>query len=169
MAARQQHGQRPRSSADSRIRPPSASILKLSWLCSLLTRGFATAADRLVGTADFTRTDGTDAAVNFDWGDGSPGGTIGVDNFSARWTCDVGFTQAGIYRFTMRGDDGMRLFIRNNTTGARTQVSPVGAWRNQGATTCTFDVPLTACTHRLEFEFYESGGQASAQLSWVRL
>jgi len=123
-------------------------------------------ADRLVGTPDFTRTD---AAVNFDWGGGSPGGTIGNNNFSARWTRDVGFTQAGNYRFTMRGDDGVRLFIRNNTTGARTQLSPAGAWTDQSATTYTFDVPLTACTHRLEFEFYEAGGQASAQLSWVKL
>jgi len=115
---------------------------------------------------DFTRTD---AAINFDWGTGAPAGAIGADNFSARWTRDVAFTQAGTYRFSMRGDDGMRLFIRNNTTGARTQLSPAGAWTDQSATTYTFDVPLTACTHRLEFEFYEAGGQASAQLSWVKL
>jgi len=69
----------------------------------------------------------------------------------------------------MRGDDGMRLFIRNNTTGTRTMMSPAGAWSDQSATTYTFDVPLTACTHRIEFEFYENSGQASAQLSWVRL
>jgi len=123
-------------------------------------------ADRLVGTPDFTRTD---AAVDFDWDNGSPGGTIGINDFSARWTRDVGFTQAGTYRFTMRGDDGMRLFIRNNTTGTRTMMSPAGAWSDQSATTYTFDVPLTACTHRIEFEFYENSGQASAQLSWVRL
>jgi len=126
----------------------------------------SSAADRLVGTPDFTRTD---AAINFDWGTGAPAGAIGANDFSARWTRDVAFTQAGTYRFSMRGDDGMRLFIRNNTTGARTQLSPAGAWTDQSATTYTFDVPLTACTHRLEFEFYENGGEAVAQLSWVRL
>jgi len=63
----------------------------------------------------------------------------------------------------------MRLFISNNTTGTRTLVSPVEAWMYQSATTYAFDVTLTACTHRLEFEFFEAGGDAVAQLSWVRL
>jgi hypothetical protein len=117
----------------------------------------SSSSDRLQGTPDATRQDDE---IDFDWDDGKPHPSINANNFSARWTRDVAFAQAGKYRFTMRGDDGMRLFINGS------QVSPTNAWRDQAATTYKFTVELTACTHELRFEFYERGGQAVAELDW---
>jgi hypothetical protein len=115
--------------------------------------------DPFDGSATLTRQD---SSIDFDWGSGGPGGEVGNDEFSARWTRKVNFAEAGTYRFTMRGDDGMRLFV----DGAR--VSPENAWRDQAVTTYTFDVPLGVC-HDLRFEYYENTGQAVARLSWVRV
>lgn len=61
----------------------------------------------LSGSPALTRTD---PDVAFDWGNGSPGAGIPVDNFSARWTRALTF-QDGVYQFTTNSDDGTRVFV----------------------------------------------------------
>ena len=51
-----------------------------------------------------------DSKVDFNWGAGSPGSRIPIDNFSARWTRSLAF-DAGDYRFYARSDDGVRLWL----------------------------------------------------------
>src|SRR5438045_505562 len=53
----------------------------------------------------------TDAAVNFDWGGGSPDPSITADLFSARWTGMVVPRYAETYTFYTTTDDGVRLWI----------------------------------------------------------
>ncbi len=98
-----------------------------------------------------------DPAVNFNWGSGSPGSPVRADNFSVRWTNWVSFG-AGTYRFTLRVDDGARLYIDD--------VLVLNCWTPQPATTYTVDRTLSAGYHSIRLEYFEAGGDAVAQLSW---
>jgi CSLREA domain-containing protein len=50
-------------------------------------------------------------AVNFDFGNGSPGSGVNSDSFSARWTGTVTIPTTGNYRFQTNSDDGVRLWV----------------------------------------------------------
>jgi hypothetical protein len=113
----------------------------------------------LSGSPAVVRDDGT-GFIDFDWGGDSPGSAcgIGVNNFSARWTRTVNFA-AGTYRFTVTGDDGIRLYVDGQLM--------LDKWFDQAPTTYTVGAPLTAGDHDLRFEYYENGGGAVARLSWA--
>ncbi|PYM24295.1 MAG: hypothetical protein DMD78_09295, partial [Candidatus Rokuibacteriota bacterium] len=98
-----------------------------------------------------------EAAVNYDWGAGGPAG-LPVDNFSARWTRNVSFP-AGSVTFTVRADDGVRLFLDG--------VAIIDQWHDQPATTYTATRTVTAGTHEVKVEYYENTGDAVIQLSWT--
>src|SRR5260221_3833234 len=51
-------------------------------------------------------------SINYFWGQVSPDPAIAPDNFSARWTGTFPF-QGATYRFTLAGDDGLRLVLDN--------------------------------------------------------
>ena len=95
-----------------------------------------------------------DVDVNFNWGSGSPASGLPVDNFSARWTRTLNFA-ALTYRFSVRADDGVRLWVDNNLI--------IDEWHTFGNTTYWRDVPLTAGLHALRIEFYEATGAAFIQ------
>ena len=99
----------------------------------------------------------TDAAINFEWGNGSPDPSIAVDTFSVRWTGDGRF-DAGTYTFKVKADDGIRIWIDG------TQV--LNKWFNQPATTYTFNRTLTAGIHKIIVEYYENTGAATAVVDW---
>jgi len=101
-----------------------------------------------------------DAAINFAWGAGSPGPGVAADNFSVRWTNFVSF-EAGSYRFTVRTDDGVRLWVDDNLI--------IDHWADQPATSYTADRTLGAGYHSIRMEYYEAYGNAVAQLSWQKL
>lgn len=101
-----------------------------------------------------------DAAINFDWGSGSPGAGINADEFSVRWTNFVNF-EAGTYRFTMRTDDGGRLWIDD--------VLILDRWFVQPATTATVERTIAAGYHSIRMEYFEATAQAVAQLSWEKI
>ena len=112
----------------------------------------------LSGAPAMVRDEGA-GFINFNWGAGSPSIDCGisVDNFSARLTRTVNFA-AGVYRFTVAADDGVRLYI----DGAL----KLDKWFDQSATTYTVDVFLAAGHHTIRLEYYENGGLAVAELSW---
>jgi uncharacterized repeat protein (TIGR03806 family) len=110
----------------------------------------------LTGTAALTRTDGT---VNFDWGNGGPGGTIPIDHFSARWTGQVQAQVSETYTFYVTGDDGVRLWVNN--------VLLIDKWIDQGPTEWSGSIALNAGSkYDVKLEFYENGGGAVAKLAW---
>lgn len=104
----------------------------------------------------------TDATVNFDWGTGSPDGTIGADSFSARWEGEVQAMEAGTYQFQTHSDDGVRLWVN----GAQV----INNWSDHGPTYDTSgNVTLSAGQKvSIRMEFYENSGGATAKLLWKR-
>jgi glucose/arabinose dehydrogenase len=109
----------------------------------------------LAGTPGLARCE---LAVANDWRGGGPGNGIPSDGFSARWSAQPTFA-AGSYRFTVRADDGVRLWVDGRLF--------VDAWKDQGATTYTATATLAAGVHDLRLEYYENGYDAVAQLSWA--
>ncbi|MBM3238485.1 T9SS type A sorting domain-containing protein [Candidatus Poribacteria bacterium] len=98
-----------------------------------------------------------DDKVDFDWGNGGPGGGVPNDHFSARWTRQLYFT-AGHYCFHVLGDDGVRLYVDNNHVA--------GEWKDQSGIEYTGGRELTEGHHSLKVEYYENGGDAKVALWW---
>jgi len=100
----------------------------------------------LQGTPVIVRND---PDINFNWGSGSPDPLVPADNFSARWTRTLDF-QSGMYRFSIRGDDGLRVFVDDNLI--------INEWRAAEAfpPTYTADVNLTGGKHAIRIEYYEA-------------
>lgn len=91
------------------------------------------------------------------WALGSPGSGIGADNFSVRWTGSFKFA-TGTYLFTASADDGVRLLV----DGARL----IDGWQDQPYTTYQASKPLTAGTHSVVVEYYDSRYDALLDASW---
>lgn len=101
-----------------------------------------------------------DAAVDFSWGSGSPAGGIPSDRFSARWTRQVRF-ERGLYRFYLRADDGVRLFIDDGNV--------IDEWHDsRGNDVYTIEKQLDG-QHRLRVEYFENSAAARIEFWWQRL
>jgi hypothetical protein len=112
-----------------------------------------TSLSSLVGTE-------SDPTVNFNWGTGGPAILGGqTDGFSVRWSGYVVIPTAGSYTFITTSDDGVRLWV-NNTKG-------IDDWSDHGATDDSYTVSLNAGSYPITMEYYEAGGGATAQLSWI--
>ncbi|HEY2994770.1 MAG TPA: PA14 domain-containing protein [Methylomirabilota bacterium] len=107
-------------------------------------------------TPPATRT-ACETTINNDWGAGGPAG-LPVDNFSVRWTGQFNFA-GGSVTFTARADDGIRVFLDG--------VVIIDQFHDQPATTYTATVNVAAGTHEVKVEYYERGGDAVAQVSWI--
>ncbi len=101
-----------------------------------------------------------DAAIDFDWGTGSPFGVIPVDHFSARWTGTV-YLDAGTYRLTATADDGVRVWV----DGA----IQIDEWHNSRPTTYTEDVGLGAGNHTFKVTYFENTGNAQIHFSYAKV
>jgi type IV pilus assembly protein PilY1 len=102
-----------------------------------------------------------DAAIDFQWGDGSPGGGVNADNFFVVWEGTFTATEGnGNYRFRTRTDDGVRLYIND--------VLQIDQWIDQGPTEYTTpNISLNqGDTIKIKLEYYERAGGAVAQLQW---
>ena len=100
-----------------------------------------------------------DAAIDFDWKDGSPDPAIAADNFSVRWARTLYFS-AGTYRFFSSSNEGARIDV----DGARV----LEAWDGPH-TTRWDDVVLTEGQHAILVEYYEGTGNANVHVWWDRL
>ncbi|HKS98367.1 MAG TPA: PA14 domain-containing protein [Rugosimonospora sp.] len=107
----------------------------------------------LSGTPVLTRTDD---AVDFDWGSGSPDPAVPADLFSARWTRARTY-DAGTYRFTATGDDGIRVLVDGAVV--------INGWSDHSPTTYTADLALDAGAHTVVVEYYDRTGGAVARFS----
>jgi hypothetical protein len=108
----------------------------------------------LAGRPEVTRDD---AAIDFDWGPDSPDPRISRDLFSVRWTRSL-WLDTGTWRFTVRTDDGVRLWVDS--------VLLIDQWHNQPQATYTADAPLGAGYHTVILEYFEFTGDAIARLSY---
>jgi hypothetical protein len=96
-----------------------------------------------------------DPDVNFNWGRGAPAPGMPADNFSVRWTRRLSFPVTQPYRFVLRSDDGVRLWI----DGALI----MDEWHTAASAAYTRDVNLTAGWHAFRIEYYEGSGDAYVQ------
>jgi glucose/arabinose dehydrogenase len=99
-----------------------------------------------------------EAAIDNDWGAGSPDPVVNVDGFSVRWTGMPVF-ESGSHVFSTTADDGVRVLVDG--------VAVIDQWHDQGPTTYMASRTLTAGVHLVRMEFYENGGGAVARLSWT--
>jgi uncharacterized protein YraI len=92
-----------------------------------------------------------EAGPSNNWGGGSPAPGIPADNFSARWTSNLGLG-AGTYRITARADDGVRVFVNGSMV--------INQWALATGQTYTADITLGAGTHNVVVEYFEVFGDA---------
>jgi LysM repeat protein len=106
----------------------------------------------LAGNPHFTRKE---AAVDFRWGLGGPGGGVYHDHFSARWTRTRSF-KAGYYRFHVWVDDGVRLWVDEQLL--------INQWHDTAPAHYQSKIKyMTAGNHTLRIEYYEHTGGAQIQ------
>ncbi len=98
-----------------------------------------------------------DTNVDFNWGYGSPDPRVPNDHFSARWTRNMGFS-AGRYRFHLRGDDGVRLWVDGNLI--------IDQWFNHAVREYTAEIDLASGNHDLKVEFYDNEEDAIVAMWW---
>lgn len=111
----------------------------------------------LSGPATVSRSD---ANLDFDWGTGSPDPALPADGFSARWTRYL-YLEAGTYRFRATADDGVRVFVNDQ--------SIIDGWFDHDAQTFSGNITLTTGHHLVRVEYYENADRASVRLAWERL
>jgi len=111
----------------------------------------------LAGNPVLTRTD---AAINFNWGAGSPDASVPADNFSVRWTNNITLP-AGTYNFRAGAEDGIRVFI----DGARLldKVFVSGSFQ-----TYNFTATLGAGSHSFEVDFVAYTGASGVLFDWTQ-
>ncbi len=99
----------------------------------------------------------SDAAIDFDWGGGSPvAGVVNDDHFSVRWTRNIYF-QGSMWRFKTTTDDGVRLWVDGELV--------IDRWYSMPTSSFEAKVLLQEGVHSVRMEYFDAGGNASAQLT----
>lgn len=111
------------------------------------------------GTPDLTRLDPT---VDFDWGSGSPDSAVNTDDFGVQWQGAIEVPETGLYRFRVRTDDGVRLWVNDLDNPI------INDWVDRSAGDSTTDQVYLEAGRRygIRMQYYERGGVASARLLW---
>jgi subtilisin len=114
----------------------------------------------LAGIPSMIRDEGINP-LNFNWGNGGPSSACKVfaDYFSARWKRKANLG-AGVYRFTVTGDNGVRLWVGGHKV--------IDRWTETVGTN-TADVQLSLGDHEIILEYFETLGDAAVSLSWAQL
>jgi hypothetical protein len=110
------------------------------------------------GCLDLQRVD---KVIDFDWPvNVRPGPNMDHDNFSVRWTGELVPIVSGLYTFTTRTDDGVRLYLNNEVV--------LENWTAAGATVQSGTKTLMANQrYSIRLEYRESTNAAMAKLSWT--
>ncbi len=101
-----------------------------------------------------------DKKIDFNWEKGSPATGVPADNFSIRWGRRVNF-EGGTYRFTVRVDDGVRLYVDGKLV--------IDEWHESRPTTYEALVTLDDSGHDLRLDYFERTVDALVSLSWERV
>ncbi|HET91853.1 MAG TPA: hypothetical protein ENN99_14110 [Chloroflexi bacterium] len=98
-----------------------------------------------------------DAGINFDWGTGAPVDWMPDDNFSVRWSRTVNFTP-GYYRFVVRADDGVRVWLDGYPI--------IDRWQDMDYELHYVDGTYLQGAHTIKVEYYERNGNARVHFWW---
>ncbi|MHC4105913.1 MAG: PA14 domain-containing protein, partial [Planctomycetota bacterium] len=101
-----------------------------------------------------------DANINFNWAGDSPDPSLEVDSFSVRWTGELEVEFSEAYTFYANTDDGVRLWVNDQLI--------INRWVDRRAPTEAKGTVELIGGQRVPFimEYYESGGDAVAELRW---
>lgn len=101
-----------------------------------------------------------DKVIDFDWGTGAPKDGFKTDLFSIRWSGKIiGSKNMKGATIDLTTDDGVRLFINGKKV--------VESWIERGPITDSYKLDLEeGKEYDVVIEYFESGGGASARLSW---
>lgn len=102
------------------------------------------------------------SGLNLNWGTGSPGGSVPVDNFSARFTRTLTVPNdipQGVYKFYAKADDSFRFYID--------QTLVFDQWGGHQDQTFTADITLLPGPHDFRFEYREFTVNAYVFLTWT--
>ena len=97
-----------------------------------------------------------DEYINFNWGETPPAPGVPATNFSVRWTISRKNVAAGVYRFTARFDNGMRVWLD--------YVLIIDQWHDGSVRDATVNVEAVAGNHIVRVEYYHLDGPAVAQI-----
>lgn len=109
---------------------------------------------KLQGSPVRTRLENT---INYNWEQGRPMSGVRADNFSARWTRNVSFTD-DTYLFRAISDDGIRVWVDGDLI--------IDQWYDHSMQTIVVPRDMTAGDHAIKVEYYERTGGAIAKLHW---
>ncbi|MDX1911124.1 MAG: PQQ-dependent sugar dehydrogenase [Saprospiraceae bacterium] len=100
-----------------------------------------------------------DTMINFNWGDGSPFPQIPNNGFTVRWTGFIEPLFNETYTFSVRSDDGSRLWIGDSLI--------INKWVAQASTEHSGSIQLPANVQiPIRLEYLEIGGGADVALFW---
>lgn len=120
--------------------------------------------------AAFSRSD---VRIDFDWsyymspgGSGSPGqSSLGVDNFSVRWTGQIAAKYSETYTFKTTSDDGVRLYIK--AAGSNTWTTVINNWTDHSTWNNSGTFKMVADQkYDIKLEYYEHAGNGQIKLKW---
>ena len=94
--------------------------------------------------------------IDHNWVSGSPGPSVPIDNFSARWRGKFNFDGGNVI-FRVFADDGARVRVDGQIV--------LDGWKYQ-TTEYLATVPVTTGEHLVEVEYYEAWGAARVAASW---
>lgn len=101
----------------------------------------------------------TDPTVGFRWGKGAPDPALAPDGFSVRWSANLTPRFSERHTFHAFGDDGIRVWVNGQKV--------IDDWGDHGARWSTGALDLVAGqAYALVVEYYESAGDAVAELHW---
>lgn len=107
------------------------------------------------------KTTRVDATVAFNWQGNAPTNTAitNSDNFSVRWTGYVQPLYAESYTFSVRSDDGVRLWVDGKLL--------IDSWQSQPITERSGSITLSADQkYTIRLEYYDQSDEAAVSLSW---
>ncbi len=125
---------------------------------------------RYYDSKDFSNhkfNDDTNTVIDFDWGSGKPVEDVDDDldnnKFSIRWERTVHVPSPGTYRFTVGGDDGVRLKVNGGAW-------LLNDWGNHSYRESDATVVITdRCDVDILFEYFENKGDARVKLAWEQV
>ncbi|MFI5911954.1 glycoside hydrolase family 3 C-terminal domain-containing protein [Dactylosporangium sp. NPDC051541] len=120
-----------------------------------LTAAYYNTTD-LSGSAVLSRAE---SAIDKVWGGAAPAPGVNATNWSARYTGTLKPAATGTYQFSLTSDDGSRLLINGQQV--------INNWFNQGSTTRTGSIALTAGQNvSVEVDYFQGGGASNLTLGW---
>ncbi len=101
-----------------------------------------------------------DDRLDFNWFSGSPAVGIPSNGFSVRWS-RAPYFDSGRYRFHVRVDDGVRLYVDNSLV--------IDQWNEGSERDFTADRNLSSGNHTIRVEYFENTGNARIAVWWERI